>query len=446
VFETHDVRLRNMTHGSLLHRAFHVLANIEIEDGGWSYAADLCFSHPMRPRPSGSPGELRYYEKTPITHVVLRDARAFLHMACALSLFEELGKTVRVGSESMDFKRGWHYCIYCPEDFATTASSQNAAERATPKELSFSRKVRCRADDHAFAFGGGVVVLEWTLMVCDDGKYARMRQRIPALMMGQQNAYEWLHACPDYPYIEALKRQPLLDARDVFTAYDFLFYVCLENCSAHLSAVGSVVARDPVSGRPLCFRIRDQKAFCERVLIGYTPSLSMPGARPPHEMLDTTRVGPLVLSDDLPDDSIDVAVKTECGWRRKLARLYRQKISFRVTGGVFLSEMLYEFAHATGTNTFRLLYDSPQPCLLHLSLYAPKLSIKTREFTVFLCLTAARAWRGARARCGAAAIRWRGRARAECRRGTLSPRRECSPPHGGRRLRKRAGAWRRAAA
>jgi hypothetical protein len=39
---------------------------------------------------------------------------------------------------------------------------------------------------------------------------------------------------------------------------------------------------------------------------------------------------------------------------------------------VFLSELLYEFAHSTDSTTaIYRIYVSAQPCLLHLSLYAP---------------------------------------------------------------------------
>lgn len=352
------LQLLDPTGAPSLHHVFHILANLRGDNG--EYLAELCLFPPRAPDPQGG---LRYPLTATVTRVVLRDARAFLCMLCALSLFDELGRTERVGGESMQFARAWHYCVYCGEDFADEKGSYT-------KELSHTKKLRCDTHDHAFLFGGGTVVLERRLIVCDDAKYNRLCDRIPNGMMMAQGAYQWLHTAPDHPYIEALQRQPLLDERDVFKAYEYLFYVCLENCSVNLPEVGSVAHRDFVSGRPLCFRIRDKTRFFTEVMAGFKPPQLPEGAPVLHDMIDTTCVGPLVLTEDT--ESVMRVVKKDQAWKTRLATLHKKCPG--AGGGAFLAAMLYVFyANNPREYPFPLLHmkTRKESCLLHMSLYSP---------------------------------------------------------------------------
>lgn len=275
----------------VIHTALYILACTSQSSS--SFVGDICFSpHSNENRRKNHGVDKNRYKWKPHTEwqiyrILVHNSKIYLDVLRALPTLR--GALSRFSSILW---RGavrwtWNYCAFIADTYKKNDSIR--------KEQIAWKKVYTTTDDLYIPYMGHDFALTLRQQIMEEDKYERAKGRILA-NIGHQSP--WLNTyCPEeYPYLDAINSQTHLEKLDLFRLYEFVFYVCLENCHTNTPNIGVVFSRDSISQRPLIFEIKSKELFVQQTLKIFQPTEY--AAAPPrlvHNSLDTSCIGPIAI-------------------------------------------------------------------------------------------------------------------------------------------------------
>lgn len=271
----------------VIHTALYILACTESSLG---FVGDICFS--PQSREIQSTEKVNRYKWKPHTdwqiyRILVHDSKIYMDVLRALpTLRRALSENQTMMSQNTAVWT-WNYCAFISDSY-------NKEDGSKQREAVAWKKVYTTTDDLYIPCIGNDFVLTRRQQIIDDAKYTRMKAR---LLGGIAIESAWLNCADAHPYLGAMSSQTLSGERDIFRLYEYVFYVCLENCHSNTPDIGVVFSRDAISQRPLTFEIKSKQRFVEKTLKLFQPIAYANGKQPDlvHDSLDTTCIGPIAI-------------------------------------------------------------------------------------------------------------------------------------------------------
>ena len=245
----------------------------------------------------------------------------------------------------------WNYCAYIKQKYIHDKTSEVNPEKAAWKKISV---MPC---DPTFAVMGYNFTLEKSIVVTDDSKLERMKTRLLQNIV----AGKWLCVCPSYAYLTAMQQCYTLGKSGILRLYEFMFYLCLENCSMHTPEIGVVKSRDTVSLKPLTFEVKNASKFIEKTLVIF--KLACDDKDVGYNELDLTCIAPIVVT--APHEWFEAEYIKENASDNMLSEMRGKRIN---ADGHSLAVLIKNFLYENDDDKKILKAENN---ILHLSLYTP---------------------------------------------------------------------------
>jgi hypothetical protein len=299
-----------------------------------------------------------------VYRLIVRDTKAYLDVMRALSMLPKFSPEKNaydgvlmtreiIMKESFGLSSEWNYCAYIKQNYIAIRSGENKPECVAWK------KIKTRPNDPTFAVMGRRFTLEKGIVVTNSAKFKRMYQRI----LENVGLAPWLSVCPDLAYLQAMQNNPESAVADIAKLYEFMFYLCLENCSANTPETGVVLLRDSVSQKPLTFHVKNADVFIKKTLSILHPPPYPHSEKISYITLDLTCISPIVVTPLSNSHESEYGKPDACDSVLKTLRAKRIDASGHSVAGI-----IRNFLTETDDDD-KILSDESN--ILHLSLYTP---------------------------------------------------------------------------